>query len=175
MFLVLFTLGMINSARAQYVNPLTYASMIALQVARTSFGFHLKKMYGKLLTPPALKPIAEQSNWKPSWFFFSYSLCISSVEKLRFSHSLLLTVLFFRLNKCTVIQKANNKFFLWIPYLDEVYPNGTGTHRRHLDRTSASTFAITDTHVFFLGLKVTGTYVVTRPKLFKGWTVLSTG
>ena len=33
-------------------------------------------------------------------------------------------------------------------YLDEVYPNGTGTHRRQLDRTSASTFTITDTHVF---------------------------
>ena len=52
MFLVLFTLGMINSARAQYMNPLTCASMIALQVVRTSFGFHLKRMYGKLLTPP---------------------------------------------------------------------------------------------------------------------------
>ena len=74
-----------------------------------------------------------------------------------------------------MIQKANNKFFRWIPYLDEVYPNGTGTHRRQLDRTSASTFTITDRHVFFLGLKVTGAYIVTRPKLFKGWTVLSTG
>ena len=78
-----------------------------------------------------LKPIAEQSNWKPSFFFFffSCSFCISSVEKLRFLHKLSVTVLFFRLNKCTVIQKANNKFFLWIPYLDEVYPNGTGAHR----------------------------------------------
>ena len=45
---------MINSARAQYMNPLTYASMIALQVVRTSFGFYLKRMYGKLLTPPPL-------------------------------------------------------------------------------------------------------------------------
>ena len=93
-----------------------------------------------------LKPIAEQSNWKPN--FFSYSFCISSVEKLRFLHPLSATVSFFRLNKCTVIQKANNKFFLWIPYLDEVYPNGTGAHRRQLDRTFASTYTITDTHVF---------------------------
>ena len=75
-----------------------------------------------------LKPITEQSNGKPSFFFSSYSFCISSVEKLRFLHPPSVTVLFFRLNKCTVIQKANNKFFLWIPYLDEVYPNGTGAH-----------------------------------------------
>ena len=33
---------MTNSARAQYTNSLTDASMIALQVVRKSFGFHLR-------------------------------------------------------------------------------------------------------------------------------------
>ena len=52
MFLVLFTLGMINSARAQYINPLTDASMIALQVVRTSFGFYLRERMGSCFPPP---------------------------------------------------------------------------------------------------------------------------
>ena len=43
---------MTNSARAQYTNPLTDASMIALQVVRTSFGFHLRECMGSCFPPP---------------------------------------------------------------------------------------------------------------------------
>ena len=43
---------MTNSARAQYTDPLTDASMIALQVVVTSFGFHLRECMGSCFPPP---------------------------------------------------------------------------------------------------------------------------
>ena len=46
--------GLTNSARAQNTNPLTDASMIALQVVRTSFGFHLRECMGSCFPPPVL-------------------------------------------------------------------------------------------------------------------------
>ena len=51
MFFVLFASGLTNSARAQNTNPPTDAFMIALQVVRTSFGFHLRECMGSCFSP----------------------------------------------------------------------------------------------------------------------------
>ena len=98
--------GFWRNAHDQYTNPLARPLLIALQVVRTSFGFHLRECMGSSFPPPPYQTLSKIWRWLV--FFGCTYEAINSMQDL--VHSWVVCKLLFSKSRSLSLTSHMNVF-----------------------------------------------------------------